>query len=460
MAAPCLARGDVAVRSPKAAEAATPAPTLAALRLARAQRDMLMRRLRTGGLILLAVVLVIGVRKQPGPGLHGHSLWILLGLVTVIAGGAASLLLPAKVGRVMIVPFALVAAGSVTLSWLQPGGPGNLGAVIAAIAVVRALQGRRSRVVALVCVAVGSVALVLLATVVRVDVPLHTNGRLQDGASVVIGLFPGVICVVVLLTRRMDRYSYQMERVLLDLEEAQTAEMRAVALAERQRLAREMHDVLAHSLSGLALHLEGARLLAAENPADPRLAETIERAHHLAKSGLQEARKAIGLLRDEQLPGPERMEALVNEFERDTGLQCSVTVEGDQHTFAAQARLAVYRVAQEALTNIRKHADADRVEVRLCYEPDGIRLTVEDFGRDLVPLLAQGVPVDAMAAAAGGRVPGSSGWGAGRDNERGEQDGSGRYGLAGMRERAELLGGRLTATKTPNGFLVDLWLPE
>ncbi len=441
------------MRSP---DAATPAPTLAALRLARAQRDILMRRLRSAGLILVAVVLVIGFRKQPVPGLHGDSLGILLGLVAVTAGGAAALLLPPKAGRVMLVPFALVAAGSVTLVWLQPGGPGDLGAVIAAIAAMRALTGRRSRVVAMVCVAVGSVALVLLATVVRVNVPLHANGRLQDGASVVIGLFPGVICVVVLLTRRLDRYSYQMERVLMDLEQAQNAEVRAVALAERQRLAREMHDVLAHSLSGLALQLEGARLLAAENPADPRLAETIERAHHLARSGLQEARRAIGLLRDEQLPGPERLEELVTEFEHDTGLQCALTVEGDQHTLGSQARLAVYRVAQEALTNIRKHADASRVEVRLHYEPGGTRLTVEDFGRDQAPLVAEPVPVGVLAAAAGGEPRGQPGGG----TELGQRDGTGGYGLAGMRERAELLGGTLTTTKTPRGFLVDLWLPE
>jgi signal transduction histidine kinase len=421
---------------------------------------MFMRRLRSGGLILLAVVLVVGIRKHPGPGLQGQSLGILFGLAAVVAGGAAALLLPPKVGRIMLVPFALVTAGSVTLEWLQPGGPGNLGVVIAAIAAVRALRGRRSRVVALVSVAVSSVALVLLAGMVQVNVPLHQNGRLQDGASVVIGLFPGVICVLVLLTRRLDRHSFQMERVLLDLEQAQNAEVRAAALAERQRLAREMHDVLAHSLSGLTLQLEGARLLAAEDPADPRLAETIERAHHLARSGLQEARRAIGLLRDEQLPGPERLAALAAEFEQDSGLPCALTVEGDQHTLGSQARLAVYRVAQEALTNISKHADASRVEVRLRYEPDGTELTVQDFGREQVPLVSVRVLAGALPAAAAGGVPGDSGRGAGGGTKPGERNGSGGYGLAGMRERAELLGGTLTTTKTQNGFRVDLWLPE
>jgi signal transduction histidine kinase len=240
-----------------------------------------------------------------------------------------------------------------------------------------------------------------------------------------------------------------MERLLIDLEHAQDAEVRAAALAERQRVAREMHDVLAHSLSGLALQLEGARLLAIDNPADPRLADTIERAHHLARSGLQEARKAIGMLRDEELPGPERLAALAAEFECDSGLRCDFTIAGVPHELGSQARLAVYRVAQEALTNIRKHAHADRVKVGLSYEPHGTRLTVEDIGAD--PSLLVGLPgrEGSVGRAAGFLADGAAGGGGG---DRG-------YGLTGMRERAELLGGRLTAAATKGGFLVELWVP-
>ena len=98
------------------------------------------------------------------------------------------------------------------------------------------------------------------------------------------------------------------------------AELRAAALAERQRLARDMHDVLAHSLSGLLLQLEGARLLALSDPADDRLAGTIDRAHELAKSGLEEARRAIGMLRDDELPGPDQLAALTAAFEADAGV--------------------------------------------------------------------------------------------------------------------------------------------
>jgi signal transduction histidine kinase len=187
-----------------------------------------------------------------------------------------------------------------------------------------------------------------------------------------------------------------------------------------------MHDVLAHSLSGLVLQLEGARLLASQRKVDSEVTEAVERAHHLAKSGLEEARRAIGLLRGEELPGPERLAALVQTFERDTGTPCALEVSGAEHSLDSEVRLTLYRVGQEALTNVRKHATPAKVEVHLAYEPDGTRLIVEDFGEkdcSVVDRAAKG------------------------------------YGLTGMRERAELIGGELTATATKTGFRVDLWVP-
>ncbi len=275
--------------------------------------------------------------------------------------------------------------------------------------------------------------LIFLVVAETISKPQHT----PDLPGVLGGFGLIAVYTLVWLVRRLTDSSYQMERLLAELEQAQEGEMRAVALAERQRLAREMHDVLAHSLSGLALQLEGARLLAVKGPADPRLADAVERAHHLAKSGLQEARRAIGMLRDEELPGPDRLAALAAEFARDSGLSCAFTVDGDQHELDSQARLALYRVAQEALTNVRKHSRADRVEVHLGYEPHGTRLTVEDFGADgLAP---------PPAAASNGNENGGGG-------SRG-------YGLTGMRERAELLGGRLTVTPANRGYRVELWVP-
>jgi signal transduction histidine kinase len=132
------------------------------------------------------------------------------------------------------------------------------------------------------------------------------------------------------------------------------------------------------------------------------------------------------MLRDDALPGPQRLVDLAAEFESDTGVACQVVATGAEADLGPEGGLTLYRVAQEALTNIRKHARADRVEIRLAYEPSGVRLVIEDFDRN-------------------GELPAP-------------HDGTG-YGLTGMKERAELLGGTLTAGPIKGGFLVDLWVP-
>jgi signal transduction histidine kinase len=416
-----------------------PAPTLAAVRLARAQRDLLLRRLRMAGLITTGVVLIVAAGRRPGPGLHGESLGVLLSMIGVAAGGLASLRMRRGVsGRLLVLALLPLLAGSAGLAWLQPqGGAGALGFFVASPALLRLLPEMRRRILVAIGISAFGLVLVLAAEV------FHARGR-PSGVSlpeVLIAVLPVVVIVGAQLTRQLDRDSYQIERLLIDLEKAQSAEVRAAALAERQRLAREMHDVLAHSLSGLALQLEGARLLAVEDAASDRLTETVERAHHLAKSGLQEARRAIGMLRDEEdLPGPERLAGLAAGFEHDSGVPCAFEVAGQPRELASESRLALYRVAQEALTNIRKHAHADRAGLRLGYEPDGVRLTIEDVDRDRAPVPA---------------LAGGAGTGAGT----GGHLAGGGYGLTGMRERAELLGGRLTAGPTPTGFQVELWVP-
>ncbi|HYW22728.1 MAG TPA: ATP-binding protein, partial [Terriglobales bacterium] len=114
------------------------------------------------------------------------------------------------------------------------------------------------------------------------------------------------------------------------------------------------------------------------------------------------------------------------EFQLDSGVECEYSVDGDPLELASPAQLALYRTAQEALTNVRKHAPTNRVQVHLHYATDGAELTVDDFG-----------------AAAPSKPNGTA-------------DG---YGLEGMRERAELLGGSLEAGPRDSGFRVRLWLP-
>jgi signal transduction histidine kinase len=308
--------------------------------------------------------------------------------------------------------FLAVLASAVALVWLQRHGPGLVGVFLAVG--VAAMRVRGWRATALFVVALGSLA---------------AASKLGDQSFTSI-LFSelGVLAfyVVVRLGARLRESQEQTESLLLEIDRNREAQAQAAVLAERQHLAREMHDVLAHSLSGLVLQLEGARMLSAGGNASAEVEAAVERAHHLAKSGLDEARRAIGMLRDDDLPGPERLPSLAHEFEHDTGVPCTSVVTGIERDLDAQARLSLYRVAQEALTNVRKHATAKRVELRLAYEMSGARLIVEDFG------------------------------GNGRVCLTGE---GGGYGLAGMRERASLLGGTLAAGPTDTGFRVELWLP-
>ena len=390
-------------------------PTLATLRQLRAHQEMVQRWLRPLGpaVLLLATWLTFHVR--PYPGLTGRGLAISVALGALVLGGLGAMARSPR-ERFGAVHFGFVVTlfiASGSLLWLQPSGAGVAGLVVAV-----SLLTRRAPARVAVAMAVATAAFVAVATV--------TSG--QGAASALLyAVLIGAACGLWLLAGRLAEGNQQAERLLIELERTRAAEARAAGLGERQRLAREMHDVLAHSLSGLMLQLEGARMLAAEDPADPRLPTAIDRAHHLAKAGLEEARRAIGMLRDDDLPGPERLAELSVQFQQDRGIPCQLAVCGEARELSSEARLALYRVAQEALTNITRHAHPDRVEVCLAHEPARTRLTIEDF-----------------AAATKARP---------------DPDTDGGYGLTGMRERAELLGGTLTTAMTPSGFRVELELP-
>lgn len=365
---------------------------------------------RLAGAATLIAVLVLGLHSVPGGLSRGPGTPLAVTLIAVVVCAAVVFTeqrpVPLPVRTVL---FVVMLAGSTTLAWFAPAGPGSLTGLITAAAATRFPErlGRVAVVATLVALAsAGFLGAHLPVTTVAVNV-------LGAASFYRVGLY----------ANRLRARTRQAESLLAELEQTRAAQLHAATLAERQRLAREMHDVLAHSLSGLLLHLEGARLLAADEAVSPRLRDTVDRAHHLANNGLREARQAIGTLRDEDLPGPERLPSLVGEFREDTGIPADLAVTGTPRQLGAQARLTLFRVAQEAMTNAAKHASPSRVDVRLGYDRDGTRLTVEDFGDPAPP---------------------------------GDDDG---YGLTGMRERAELLGGTLSAGPTGSGFRVTLWLP-
>ncbi|MFL6119114.1 sensor histidine kinase [Actinophytocola sp.] len=206
----------------------------------------------------------------------------------------------------------------------------------------------------------------------------------------------------------------------------QSAQLAATrVLAERQRLAREIHDILAHSLSAQVVHLEGTRMLL-ERDGDRAVAlARVEQAGAMARAGLEETKRAVAALRGESAPLVDELGLLAEQFRETTGNRCVVEVSGDPSTLSPEARLAVVRTAQEALTNVHKHAPMASVTVALRCPPGRCELDVSDTG---------GRP-GALSKAGNG------------------------YGLVGMRERAELLGGELTAGPSETGFRVSLTVP-
>jgi signal transduction histidine kinase len=401
--------------------------TLEALSEVRRSREAFQRRMLPFLAFIVGSVAYFSARQPPHLGLHGASLGLSVGLVGFVVGvlGVRHSMLARPAAPRVYGPFlALLVLSSALLLWAQPAGPGASG-IIVAISVAMMARVIPSRVgVALIVITIGVAAVVITETAS----PQQRHQGFTGFLGTVLSF--GGIFLYAMVVWRFRQHDEQSQRLLAQMEETRDAELRAAALSERQRLAREMHDVLAHSLSGLVVQLEGARLLALSDPADGRLAATIDRAHQLAKSGLDEARRAIGMLRDDELPGPDKLAALARSFQADTGVPCRYSETGNPIDLRPAVRFALYRVTQEALTNIRKHAHPERVEVRLEYLRDEISLAVEDFTAPDGPS-----PAAAIEASGGG------------------------YGLTGMRERAELLGGTLTAGPTGCGFRVLLRIP-
>jgi signal transduction histidine kinase len=230
---------------------------------------------------------------------------------------------------------------------------------------------------------------------------------------------------------RMQRLAALEERAqLLDVERDQ--EMRLAATTERARIARELHDVVAHSLSVVIAQADGGRYA---GKADPEAATgALEAIAATGRQALTDMRALLGVLREgggeEYAPQPDvaAVPALVEDV-RASGLDVDLIVEGTPRPLPAGPQLAAYRIVQESLTNVLKHAGpASRAWVRLQWRDDALELSVLDDGRG-----ASAAMVDA--------------------------DGEGQ-GVRGMIERAQLHGGRLEAgPRHSGGFGVHAALP-
>jgi signal transduction histidine kinase len=231
---------------------------------------------------------------------------------------------------------------------------------------------------------------------------------------------------VVGITRRQGvEQAEQMARMEVEMARTEVERARAELLSERNHLAREIHDVLAHTLAALSLQLEAfGTVVDAEPATSPAVREQLERTRMLVREGLDEARGAVGALRDEPAPLGDQLAKLSAQH------QAAYTETGRPQRLSAPMVLGLYRVAQEALTNVVKHAPGAVTTVLLHWSHDEVSVTVEN-----------GV---AGAGAAASASLGHSGGG---------------YGLRGIAERLELLGGTVESGPTRAGWRVSACVP-
>jgi two-component system NarL family sensor kinase len=253
------------------------------------------------------------------------------------------------------------------------------------------------------------------------------------------------------------------------VERARLAEesTRLARAEERSRIAREIHDTLAQGLTAIGLDIEGALRNLEQSPARAR--ERLERALTTTRASLEEARHSVLDLRAAALAGRPLAEALAGlgrAFTSETGIQVHVTAptpgpsasgdpslraEADHLSLRVEAEL--YRIAQEALANVRQHAHAASVQIVLRSTPQGVLLSIRDDG---VGLNGSPAPEPAADVAAGLPLARARERGAG-----GEGLPRGHHGLVGMRERARLLGGRVRVTSRPgHGTTVSVSVPR
>ncbi len=246
-------------------------------------------------------------------------------------------------------------------------------------------------------------------------------------------IFPSAFGMLFLLAgravRNRTRLTAELHEAAVRADEAREAEAGRAVADERRRIAREMHDVVAHSVSMMVVQAGGARRILERDPARAvAAAELIERT---GREALAEMRALLGVLHADEHPAyaPQptlrELDALV-ERARGAGVPVTVSVEGERRELPPGLDLAAYRVVQEALTNVVKHSGGAPTEVSLQYRADAVEVRIADRG----------------SGSREGRL------------------GSGGHGLVGMRERVRMYGGELRAgRRRGGGFEVHVRLP-
>ncbi|HET6192887.1 MAG TPA: histidine kinase [Trebonia sp.] len=375
--------------------------------------------------LVLVMVLVTVPFATPhvGDGAQGIAIGVALGVCVIawIAWVRAGERYPA-----VVVALAVLAAAGGTLAGLS-----TFSTAVAIGCVVTSAAGSRLDFEVSAALTLETVAAFLI-TGIAVGAPL---GTLVGYPAAFLGLW-----AFGLTRREYLLRAEQAEQALEQARRAHAAETQTAALAERARIAREIHDVLAHSLAAVSVNLQAAEGLLGELPGDrPELAkaiECVERAGAFTREGLAEARRAILALRDggdgvsalAPRPLAEQLADLAGQHHADGDTPVEFTVTGDPRPVGAEVRLTVYRTTQEALTNARKHAPGQPVTVALEFSPSQVTADIRN------PLPPAGTARPLAGAGTG-------------------------YGLVGLKERAALGGGSLIARPTGGEWRVSLTMP-
>ncbi|MDQ0950454.1 signal transduction histidine kinase [Streptomyces phaeochromogenes] len=342
----------------------------------------------------------------------------------------------------------LAAMAATTVCGMLAGPLGLLlSPLIAAPAVITAYSyslAARTEWRAASAVSLSSVALLVASTSMSGDLSWKDASRMG-----VVGAFPLVAGVLGHSVRNRRAYLAAVEERARRAEESRDREARRRVAEERVRIARELHDLVAHQITLANAQATVAAHLFDTRPEQTRksLTELVETTGH----ALDELRATVGLLRQsgdtaapaEPAPGLSRLPTLLESFRR-AGLEVSVHQEGTARPLPPGVDLTAYRIVQEALTNVTKHAGTGSARVRLAWNTDRVTITVADDG------------ADARTAPTASRGPSTS---AGPITSNMPERSPG-YGLIGMRERATAVGGHLSAGRRPEGgFLVSTRLP-
>jgi signal transduction histidine kinase len=245
--------------------------------------------------------------------------------------------------------------------------------------------------------------------------------------------YPLVMFFSLLLGRMLRGYRIHAEQsaaLMANLEQLQQEQRQSAALNERNRIAREIHDVLAHTLGSLGVQIQAAQALLTDQGDIERAVAILGHARRAATDGLSETRRALHALRADTPPLPEALADLAANHQRHYAAQVDLDVTGQPRALSADASLALTRSAQEALVNTAKHAPHQPVHVTLNYQDGCTTLTVAN------PLRVAAAGRPALETVDGG------------------------YGLAGMRERLLLINGSLSAGPDHGNWVVTAQVPQ